>query len=207
MTKAKILLFDKLPSSLPCPSNNYIKLHIDKINNSNYKSESTLGYILLSELLYKFCSVNIENVIIKENEYGKPEIISENNLHFNISHTCGAVCCAISDSSVGIDVEKIGEIREIITKKCFSENETAFIESPDDFYKLWTLKEAYLKATGTGINRPLTEIEFYDLDNCLFRDSGVVVSFKFYSTTVDGFALSIASENMISPSDLIVKHI
>lgn len=207
MIKAKMLLFDKLPASLLCPNNQYIISRVNRIKNDDYRSVSTLAYSLLSQMLSEISGLDISNITIKENEHGKPDIVSNENIHFNLSHTNGAVCCVLSDSPIGIDVEQIGDIRNLISDKCFTPSEAMLIKCPNDFYALWTLKESYFKALGTGINKPLKNIEFTLANPIECRDSGVPVLFKFYSTIIESYALSIASEKAFSPSDLIISHI
>ena len=207
MIKAEILLYDKLPPLLSCPDNDYIKTHISKIKNPDYKSGSLLAYMLFSHMISDFFNIDISDITIAENEFGKPLITSHANLHFNVSHTSKAVCSVISDFRVGIDIEQTGKIRASLANKCFTENELRELNSPTDFYRLWTLKEAYLKMLGSGINRSLKEIEFSHSDPVTCRDCGTTVPFKFYAGTVDDICLAIASQEVFSSSDLIIKHI
>jgi 4'-phosphopantetheinyl transferase len=79
-------------------------------------------------------------------------------LHFNLSHTEGLVAMAVCrHSHVGVDVEKRGRVRLAVADRYFSTREAEQLralpleEQPRRFLRLWTLKEAYLKAIGTGI--------------------------------------------------------
>ena len=74
----------------------------------------------------------------------------------SISHGGDIVACAVTDAGdVGIDVEFPGRPRNIpgIADRYFSPAEAEWLASqtPDHFYMLWVLKEAWLKATGAGI--------------------------------------------------------
>ena len=102
---------------------------------------------------------------------GKPYLVHQSGLQFNIAHTRGLVACALSLAGpVGIDVECIDGEREIdsISENHFAPTEVAELRACEEgtprqarFVELWTLKEAYLKALGTGLGRPLDEIAFH----------------------------------------------
>ncbi|MGD1911786.1 MAG: 4'-phosphopantetheinyl transferase family protein [Rivularia sp. (in: cyanobacteria)] len=94
---------------------------------------------------------------------GKPFLeqnLNENNLCFNLSHTQNFALYAVSvNNSIGVDLECIKSNTDVVSlaQRFFSPNEFALIESaPQEqqlqlFFRYWTCKEAYLKATGTGL--------------------------------------------------------
>ena len=87
---------------------------------------------------------------------GKPYI---DGMYFNISHSHNMVVCAFSDTDIGIDVEKIREWRPRVAKSFHPEERTRLEKAEDkdlEFYKIWTMKEAYLKCLGTGITKNLS---------------------------------------------------
>ncbi|KAI9154642.1 hypothetical protein LWI28_029257 [Acer negundo] len=93
-------------------------------------------------------------------------------LHFNISHTSSLVACGVTvDVPVGIDVEeKQRRIKNNIlafAKRYFSPEEVKIlsaISDPDlqhqEFIKLWTLKEAYVKALGINASEIVVESDY-----------------------------------------------
>ena len=101
---------------------------------------------------------------------GKPEVAEisdKGKLSFSMSHSHGLALYVIGwNRNVGIDVEKIRPLHEAepIARRFFSTSEvTAIQELPESqkmlgFFNCWTRKEAYLKATGDGLSRPLDEI-------------------------------------------------
>lgn len=97
---------------------------------------------------------------IKTNSFGKPDLDNE-NLHFNISHSGDWAICAVSDHEVGCDVEEIKSADLKIAERFFCREEYAHISeqsSPAEqnllFYRYWTLKESFMKATGLGMTLP-----------------------------------------------------
>ena len=93
---------------------------------------------------------------------------------FNISHSGAYTMCAITEEErVGIDIEEIKPIPVTDFKDQFSEKEIqAMLDSSDvhkSFYKLWTQKEAFLKAIGTGLYFPLNEV--FIENNKIFFDN------------------------------------
>lgn len=99
---------------------------------------------------------------------GKP-FLADHFCEFSISHTEGCVACALAPCAVGADVERIGYFPEILVKKALSEGERRFLAERGEteelrnewFYRFWTLKEAYGKRTGRGVDGDLTAVEFY----------------------------------------------
>ena len=84
-------------------------------------------------------------------EHGKPRI---EGLEFNLSHSENLVICVVSEKPVGCDVEEIRKAPRGVGKRYFSENEQAYLsgfngeEYDKAFFKLWTMKESYVKMTG-----------------------------------------------------------
>ncbi|MEO6637125.1 MAG: 4'-phosphopantetheinyl transferase superfamily protein [Ginsengibacter sp.] len=87
----------------------------------------------------------------------------DESMDFNISHSGKYVVCAISTSAkIGIDIEEIKEIPLTDFTDQFSTDEMKNISNADNsmhsFYSLWTKKEAFLKAIGTGLYVPLNKV-------------------------------------------------
>ncbi|XP_022842754.1 uncharacterized protein LOC111366260 [Olea europaea var. sylvestris] len=115
--------------------------------------------------------VSPRSLRFRKNVHGKPELEWQFSdqwrsppLHFNISHTSSLVACGVTiNSQIGIDVEeKHRTIKHSIlsfARRYFSKDEVLFLADildPEvqrhEFVKLWTLKEAYVKALGRGFS-------------------------------------------------------
>ena len=104
--------------------------------------------------------------------HGKPSLHPDprlGRLAFNISHTRGAVACAMTlDHDIGVDIEDLerpGRLLEI-AHAYFAPDELIVLHSAPPaeqhavFLRLWTLKEAYIKAHGDGLSLPLDRFAF-----------------------------------------------
>lgn len=101
--------------------------------------------------------------------YGKPALapsLCNSDLQFNISHTRGWVACAIARVAVGVDVEVVDRDAATEVRGVFSPHEVGLLDGQvgeqmaTTFTRLWTLKEAFIKATGEGLRRPLDSFSF-----------------------------------------------
>lgn len=88
----------------------------------------------------------------------KPYFENHPSIFFNVSHSHSYVMAAFSDSEIGCDIEKIGKARLAICNRFFSEEEKKLVNSESDealqnklFYKIWTLKESFVKYSGKGL--------------------------------------------------------
>ena len=95
---------------------------------------------------------------VARTEKGKPYFPDRPGLHFSLSHTKGAALCALSDAPVGADMEPIRPRRETLWKFCMTEEEFSRFQAQgggwEEFYQIWTLKEAWCKYTGDGLGHP-----------------------------------------------------
>lgn len=90
------------------------------------------------------------------NEYGKPYLSPESGIYVNWSHSGNYAVCAVSDTEVGVDIQKMdrepGErlARRILMREEYLDWETACGDGKERFYRYWTVKESFLKMRGTG---------------------------------------------------------
>lgn len=130
------------------------------------------------------------NYKFKINDYGKP-YIENNEFYFNKSYSCDLGVLTIENKECGIDIEKIKEYSDVMAKRIFSVDEYNYVNSKKNinyyFTLLWTLKEAYLKYIGTGINIKLGSISFVKNNKLLLKNFDC----KFKVIKVDNYVISI----------------
>lgn len=94
---------------------------------------------------------------------GKPYVATpERAPRFSLSHTLDWAALAISDSvDPGLDIEQLRPVREGLARRYFDPQEAAALDAlPPErrqaaFFRIWTCKEAVVKASGEGIRRGL----------------------------------------------------
>lgn len=113
------------------------------------------------------CSLSDFELVVSDK--GKPQLLHSDGWQFNLSHSHDVAVLAITRHvQLGVDLEyKPREMRALpIARSYFSEAEITLLESlPENevnecFLSLWTLKEAYLKAVGSGLSGSLKSCRF-----------------------------------------------
>lgn len=92
-------------------------------------------------------------------EYNGKPYIAGCPLHFNLSHSGGRVICAVCEYPIGADIQKLSPYKPALSSRFFTGEEQAYLSESDnkdiDFTRIWSLKESYIKALGTGLSMPL----------------------------------------------------
>ncbi|MGI6168578.1 MAG: 4'-phosphopantetheinyl transferase family protein [Christensenellales bacterium] len=105
---------------------------------------------------------------------------------FNLSHSGDVVICALHETCVGADVEKVRPIEDSLAQRVMSGQEyTMFLAAQDQadfFFRVWTMKEAYIKYVGEGLRKDMKSFEAYPLEG---RIQTSVTDCEF--TLLDGF--------------------
>lgn len=132
----------------------------------NYADKSALNAHLIGKAMtkFEFERLRLDYEKITVGVHGKP---IHGNIAFNVSHSKDAVVAAFSERenvsslSLGVDViDSHGRYSEIVVKKRFSIAENILVEQDKlNFAKIWAVKEAYLKAIGSGIAFGLNRID------------------------------------------------
>lgn len=137
--------------------------------------EHSHAHRLLRECLKKL-GIDYSEELVSLGGHGKPYLRDFPCIHYNLTHSRGIAACIVSGSECGIDGEKIRPYRPNVVKREFSERERQLIENAPEkerdelFFRIWTLKESYIKATGQGLSFPLKNAEF------LFEDGRIVTN-------------------------------
>ena len=141
--------------------------------------EHQLGQSLLLQGLRDLFQMNLNpdslEALLAKDEFGKPCLPSHPEIHFNITHCKGLVACAFDSTPIGIDVELPGYFPEVLINHALSENEKCFLQAKGSdhpsqqewFYRFWTLKEAFVKKSGIGVDTNLKSFcfSFLETDN------------------------------------------
>jgi 4'-phosphopantetheinyl transferase len=123
---------------------------------------------LLRVLLSLYLDIKPMEVKMKSRSKGKPFLIHDRSIFFNISNSDGLCVFAFSgDGEVGIDLERIRQmpdIEQLIQKNLTSREKEYVLKDPDKklkrFFRFWTIKESYLKAIGEGMRLTPDNLEF-----------------------------------------------
>jgi 4'-phosphopantetheinyl transferase len=125
----------------------------------------------LRMLLGKYLKLEPSIVEFGQGANKKP-FIKKTDLFYNVSHSGDLILLSVSTSETGCDIELINrkfDFRDVL-KDYFSESEGAFIQqenSIERFFTVWTRKEAFTKATGTGLDDDLKRVPSLDGDHPL----------------------------------------
>lgn len=135
------------------------KKYTDRIKNTADRARHIYAYALLSTLYHdglartgeiSFADVAVYDIpCLKRGKNGKPYFSCE-GLWFSISHCENIVMAAIADVPIGADVQIVRKSRRnnAIIERFFS-----LREADEDFFAVWTKKEAAVKIDGGGISK------------------------------------------------------
>ena len=121
---------------------------------------------LVRDVLSRYLNAEPSALVFTRNAYGKPALAEPVGcpVTFSLSHTKGLSVCAVTAVRlVGVDVESLRRANGSpeIANRFFAPAEVAFLgrfngeQKRTQFLRLWTLKEAFVKACGLGLSLPL----------------------------------------------------
>lgn len=124
--------------------------------------------------------VTAEEVRFIVGAHGRPELASEpanghvRSLRFSLTHCAGLAACVVTEhDDCGVDAEPADRAidTEDLPRVVLADDELMAFKAAGSeqgrrrcLLRLWTLKEAYVKARGVGLSLPLKDIRFSDVD-------------------------------------------
>ncbi|UNO48757.1 4'-phosphopantetheinyl transferase family protein [Alicyclobacillus acidoterrestris] len=138
-----------------------------------------------------------QDVSLEKLPAGKPKIRESLGFDFNISHADKMMICGVTrHGMIGVDIEKVTNIDVSIASEFLTHEERHFLMrngngNVDDFFRLWTLKEAFVKAIGTGITDDLKAIQFDE--SVLHQASFSLKEWHFRTLMLGNYRVSICT--------------
>ncbi len=127
-------------------------------------------------------------------KHGKPLL---KGVEYNLSHSGDLAVCAISDKPVGCDVEKVRRAPEGVANRFFSNGEKKHLSSvpperyDEEFFRIWTLRESYVKMTGEGLGLPLGSYEIIMGEQVRVIRDGQLQECYMKEFEVDGYRIAV----------------
>lgn len=177
---------------------------IDTYKNAKRKIEHLLGIVLIRLFLSELLSISPKDILFENKKNGKPFCKNFPNIHFNISHSGNYVVAALSDSSVGVDIESLKKNAPMqVAERFFNEkewkilNETPVKEKKSIFFKFWTAKESYVKMLGDGLTKSLSSfyVLFENEKTTIFDEGEKRSCFINFFLPDESHIISTCSEN------------
>ena len=143
----------------------------NKFHFLEHKRRFIVARGILRQLLGNYLQISPNKIEFEYSDRGKPRLaasMGNSSIQFNVSHSLEYALYGFTNNHlIGIDLEFLREMKDAteLAKRFFTNQEFQLIanltyeEQQKAFFQLWTAKEAYLKAIGTGLSDSLTEIE------------------------------------------------
>lgn len=147
------------------------------------------------------------DVVVATDAHGKPYLSApaQANLCFSLSHRDDMVLVGTADHAIGVDVEWADCAYLDVARDQFSQDEYRWLQSidqTDGFARLWTAKEAVLKANGQGITLGMIEPDFspllrlgqaFDCAECPMDFAGQTYDVRWWTIGGDRPALAVSA--------------
>ncbi|MFM2315075.1 MAG: hypothetical protein RLZZ04_4351 [Cyanobacteriota bacterium] len=139
-----------------------------KFRFAQHKSRFIAARGILRQLLGNYLQVVPSDVTFSYSDRGKPQLPQNSHLQFNLSHSQEYGLFGFTlNHLIGVDLEYQRAMPDAlnIAQRFFSVREFKMLaetpqkQQPRLFFQLWTAKEAYLKAIGTGLSGSLASVD------------------------------------------------
>lgn len=131
------------------------------------RQEQQLGRYIRRQVLADYLAIDSEQLIFAQHPLGKPYLLSTPQVEFSQSHCTDQfiLVCNLQGVAMGVDIEtKHRSINtQALAMRILTDNELKEFKQAKHqqafLLKVWTIKEAILKAAGLGIRLNLNELE------------------------------------------------
>lgn len=157
---------------------------IERISKSNeYKNYIDKGLCLLSFNLLQYAFQKEFGFTIRKEEFftygklGKPYLKNRKDIFFSISHCKNGVAVAVSKNEVGIDIIDFREVSSVLKEKMLNDCEKEIVKNDElEFFRIWSLKEAFAKLQGKSILQNLTKKDNLSNTSISYKDKKYYLS-------------------------------
>lgn len=172
----------------------------EKINFYRFWNDKYLSLgagVLLSYGLKERGLLQTETLAVY-NENGKP-YFKDSGIFFNMSHSGKYAACAFSDDEIGVDIEKLSDVPKELMRAVCTDSEYRYLlaagnKQKEDFFRLWTVKESFMKCIGTGLATDPAKLEVTFGRQMQITQGVSAGSYFFKEYEVEGYSLTVCSK-------------
>lgn len=177
----------------------YRKEKIDHVHSIKDKILSLGAGILLQKGL-RAAGIEEKQTKIAFGENGKPYLADYENFFFSLSHSGDYAMASFADTQTGCDIELIKKANMKVARRFYSADELHTLEKEMDeqkqtelFYRLWTLKESYIKLTGQGMALALDSFTIHLSDFVTIAVDGEPQNVLFEEFEIDHYRAAVCT--------------
>lgn len=159
-----------------------------KYNEESPKRRSSFAWHSIEKIVLKEYNLSLDKDMIVFNKHGKP-YLKNSHIYFNISHSSDYVVIGLSDSEIGVDIEKL--VSKDRSLQLINKLNQTFIDEfnissdPQDFFtKCWVSIESYSKMIGKGLSFKLIK-DYLRLNESIFKITDTETKEVFYFTAIN----------------------
>lgn len=197
-----LLKYDDIPYSKVSSYEEFIseerRKRISRFRFDQDKVASLLSGLMVRYVLSQHTGLSSSELDISTDDKGKPFLRNICGCHFSISHTKNMTAMAVDKSPIGIDTENSLNVFSnyvSLAEKCFAAGEIQSFrlrgQTIEDFYDIWTSKEAYVKMTGRGL---------ICLNNTL--DTTNLTEYQIITKRIGNFSVSVCCRREIDSAEM-----
>lgn len=142
-----------------------------RLRGKEASRRAVLAHGIKREILASILNVSPESLQFTRSSHGKPRLVQPSGsppIYFNLSHSADRMLMAVSSSyPIGVDLELVQSLPDLdsMLERCLGDEEAAEFRTRvpperrlEGFYRVWTRKEALLKAVGLGLSAGLRNV-------------------------------------------------
>ncbi|MBV1875550.1 MAG: 4'-phosphopantetheinyl transferase superfamily protein [Cycloclasticus sp.] len=143
-------------------------LKISRLRNQQHRAYALSMRVQLRRLISGYLGINPSMIRFEKAEFGKPYII-DSALSFNVSHSGSQALVAMTlGQEVGVDIENwryLDNLEGLVIRNFSNNEQKEWLDIEEQkrestFFKIWTCKEAFIKATGRGLGMGVSRCGF-----------------------------------------------
>lgn len=158
-----VRVLDDFTAALPSPE----KSELASFRHSERQRSFILSRTLLRHVLAPRLGINKSAIRFSRSSSGRLALANKNSWQFSVSHGRGLVAVMVAQAACGVDIEMTRPTGfERIARRYFSDAENTWLLQCDasarerHFFRLWTLKEASVKALHKGLANNMARLAF-----------------------------------------------
>jgi 4'-phosphopantetheinyl transferase len=159
-----------------------------KYNEESSKRRSSFAWRALEKIILKEFNIALNKDMIVFNKHGKP-YLKNSHIYFNMSHSSNYVVIGLSDSEIGVDIEKLvskDRSLQLINKlnQTFIDEFNISLDPQEFFTKCWVSIESYSKMIGKGLSVKRIK-DYLRLNESIFKITNIETKEVFYFTAIN----------------------